>query len=108
MDKNYVMLETMKFLEEHPHTNFMEILEQLEKVLAEKGELEKYHGDRHITDGIIKKNTELILLLEEIKWDLIIKRVITPGEDISFRTPELRVSDMEYLKHLIKTYATEV
>jgi hypothetical protein len=104
MHKDIVMKETLKFLQKKPETNFMELKENLEQIFWEKGKLQAYKGDSRIPDGIIKKNAQLIRLLEEVKWDLIMQRVLTPGEETSFVTPELRVSNMDNLVDMLKRF----
>jgi len=104
MNKDLVMQETLKFLQKNPETNFMQIKEHLEQVFWEKGKLKAYKGNSRIPDGVLKKDAQLLRLLEEVKWDLIIERVITPGEETSFITPELRVSNMEKLVNMLKQY----
>lgn len=104
MHKDLVMKETLKFLRKNPETNFMQIKEYLEQIFWEKGKLEAYKGDSRIPDGVLKKDAQLLRLLEEVKWDLIIQRIITPGEETSFLTPELRVSNMEKLIKMLKQY----
>lgn len=101
LDKTQTMEEICEFLLENPKTQFSAISESIKSHLYARGVIGKQiksHGGGVMTYEIDMHHDDY-LLINECIYDLLYKRVITPGVNAhNLDLPFVHVSDLEKLK----------
>lgn len=114
-----VIKETLVFLEKNPNTSQMAVNEYIEKSVLDRPEIreiagtedllplevyipeeaKKYLLSKEVRDAV----DEVLMLTNEVIWDLIIERVLTPGNCINNKQGiSLCVTDPERLMAKLK------
>lgn len=87
----------VEVLKKHPKGQFEFYVNEVTKLINIYKGISLSNGMPIPEDGIFLNNQE-IELVQEIIWDLIIQRVVTPGADrVNNTWPFLRVTDVEKL-----------
>ncbi len=100
MEKKEVLLETLKFLNEEPVTSEFAIFEYFKDLLTRRGEIGQkvQYSGLSISTSYTSMSESDQRLINNVIWDLILERVITPGKDYGiYELPHLYVSDAEKL-----------
>lgn len=101
MEKNEVLRITLECLKENPRTQESYIVSHFDKLLREQGKVGT------VTKGNMWFSTisdlafpdDVRLMINEVIWDLVIERIITPGMNaLNIEWPWLRVTDMDKLE----------
>lgn len=103
LSKKEIQSIIVKFLEENPETQLASIRGSVEHVLRVKGEIgEKTEGNQYSRRTWVERISDKdALLINEVIYDLLYSRVITPGLNRdNLELPWVHVSNKEKLKEL--------
>jgi hypothetical protein len=106
MDKKEVMLETIRYLISNPETQVAAIRQNIIRILTDRGEIGQITtGNQYMrTTREVRISDRNALLINEIIWDLIMERILTPGINAdNLEWPWLHVNDKEKLKEKLST-----
>lgn len=100
MNKNEMTKIILKYLQRHPKTQYGEVKHQVETELARRGitgQIQSRQGNVNMTRNV-RISDDDALLINQVIWDLISERVLTPGINRdNFQWPFFHVSDMSKL-----------
>lgn len=105
MDKQEVLRITLEYLKQWTHIQVINIIGHFEKLLQAQGKAGVVTTGSQLcrTTTTIPFPGDIKLLINEVIWDLIVERVVTPGMDgDNLEWPFLRVTDMEKLESKLK------
>ncbi|NGQ95025.1 hypothetical protein G3578_07475 [Brevibacillus sp. SYP-B805] len=105
MTKEEVLQATLRFLKDNPKTQFAAIHENIKNILKARGEIGAITtGNQYYsTTQYVDISDSDAMLVNEVIYDLIIERVLTPGVDKhNLNFPFLTVTSMDRLNRFLR------